>query len=356
VARELVRRGHHVEFGVDTRRDGDIRERLAALGFPPRSDLALTTKGGPGAYVADIYRLRRMARSFDVLHANFSHDHAIALLALAGKGEGRVVRTVHSSRSLRSRGLQAIAHRASDGLIAVCEAHARQLREAFRVPPERVIAVRGAVDATTFSPEGPDLRAELGIAPEAPVAGIISRIKPDRRHGELLAAFRVVVGRRPDARLVIVGRGEGLGDVREEAVRLGLSGHVIFAGYRRGAELAAAYRTLDAKVLLAEGNDATCRALLEAMASARPGIAYRFGSPAESIVDGETGRLVEDGDVEALALAIGDVLSEPGRARSMGALARRRMQSLYTEEARGAAVEEFMGRVTRMPRAWRQGG
>lgn len=351
VARELARRGHRVEMAVDRRREGDLRERLAGMGFPLRDELALTTKGGPAIYLADAFRLRRLAAEFDVLHANFSHDHGLALLALSGRREGRVVRTVHSSRSLRRRGLQGLTHRATDGLIAVCEAHARALREGFGVPAERVVAVRGAVDSSAFTPEGPDLRSELGIAAGAPVVGIVSRIKPDRRHPELLAAFRLVQARQPEARLVVVGRGEGLPEVREEAVRLGISRSVVFAGYRRGAELSAAYRTLDAKVLLAEGNDATCRALLEAMASARPGIAYRAGAPAESIVDGETGRLVEEGDVAGLAAAIEEVLSHPGRAREMGRAARSRMRALYTEEARGAAVEDFLLRVTRMPRA-----
>lgn len=350
VCLELRSRGHHIEVGADTRREGDIQERMGALGLPVRPDLALTTKGGPATFLADLFRLRRLCSEFDVLAANFSNDHALALLAAAGRGHCRVVRTVHSSRSLEDRGLQGTLHRRTDGLVAVCEAHARVLREVFRVPAERVAAVRGAVDSAFFSPEGPDLRAELGIAPDAPVVGIVSRVKPDRRHADLLAAFRSVALRMPEARLVVVGRGEGLEAVRSRATGLGITNRVVFAGYRRGAELAAAYRTLDAKVLLAEGNDATCRALLEAMACGRPGIAYRFGAPAESILDGATGRLVPEGDVGALAAAIVELLGDRGRARIWGARARERMQVLYTAEARGAAVEDLFLRVQRLPR------
>ena len=351
VARALVRRGHEVEIAVDTRREGDLRERLAAEGFPPRADLALSTKAGPLAFAGDVVRLRRVARGFDVVHANFSHDHALALLALVPRGGRRVVRTLHSSRSLADRGLQGLAHRRTDGLVAVCEAHARILRDRFGVAPERVLAIRGAVDADAFRPEGPDLRAELGIPDGAPVAGIVSRVKPDRRHADLVDAFATVAGALPAARLVVVGRGEGMDEVRARVEARGLTGRVVFAGYRRGPELAAAYRTLDAKVLLAEGNDGTCRALLEAMASGRPGIAYRFGAPAESVVDGECGRLVPEGDVAALAAAIVEVLSDLPGARAMGRAARRRVQALHTEEARGAAVEAFLRRVRELPPA-----
>lgn len=348
VARQLARRGHHVEVAVDGRREGDLRERLAAEGFPPRPDLALSTKGGPLELLRDAVRLRRAARDFDVVHANFSHDHVLAILAVA-RDATRVVRTVHSSRSLADRGMQGWAHRRTDGLLAVCEAHAAILRERFRVPAERVGIARGAVDAGAFRPDGPDLRAELGIPPDAPVAGIVSRVKPDRRHAELVDAFGRVAARLPEARLVVVGRGEGLPDLRTHVERSGLADRVVFAGYRRGAELAAAYRTLDVKVLLAEGNDGTCRALLEGMASGRPGVAWAFGAPAESIVHGETGLLAPPDDVAALGDAIADVLSRPDRGRSLGAAARVRMQSAFTEEARGRAVEAFLERVRRMP-------
>jgi L-malate glycosyltransferase len=350
VARELSRRGHHVEVAVDGRRDGDLRERLAALGFPPRTDLVLSTKGGPLDHLRDLVRLRRVARDFDVIHANFSHDHALALLSVA-RADTRVVRTVHSARSLADRGMQGWAHRRTDGLVAVCEAHAAILRDRFSVPAERVAAVRGAVDSELFGPEGPDLRAELGIPADAPVAGIVSRVKPDRRHAELVDAFVAVAARLPGARLVVVGRGEGLPDLRAHAARSGVGDRIVFAGYRRGPELAAAYRTFDAKVLLAEGNDGTCRALLEGMASGRPGVAWAFGAPSESIVHGETGLLAPPDDVPALGKAIGDVLALPDRGRSMGMAARRRMQALYTEEARGRALEAFLDHVRALPPA-----
>jgi len=348
VSRELARRGHEVELAVDTRREGDLRERLTALGFPPRTDLALSTKGGPLDLVRDLARLRGAARDFDVVHANFSHDHALAVLAV-DRGRSRVVRTVHSARSLRDRGLQGWAHRRTDGLLAVCASHAALLRERFRIPAERVGLARGAVDAEAFSPDGPDLRGELSIPAGAPVVGIVSRVKPDRRHAELVDAFGRVASRLPDARLVIVGRGEGLADLRAHVARSGLADRVVFAGYRTGPELAAAYRTLDAKVLLAEGNDGTCRALLEAMACGRPGVAWAFGAPAESIVHGITGLLAPPDDVAALGDAIVEVLSLPDRGRAMGAAARERMRTEFTGAARGRAVEAFLERVRRLP-------
>ncbi len=276
VARELARLGHEVQIGVETARGGTMLPRLRELGLDVREDLTLGPNAGPAAFLGDLRRLAIVARGFDVVHANFSHDHLLALLALWRRGARRVVRTVHSSRSLEPRAMQGLGHRASDGLVAVCDAHARLLEERFRVAPERILATRGAVDVTAFAPGGPDLRGELGIEAGAPVAGVVTRIKAGRRLEELIDAFRGVVDREPDARLVVVGRGEGLEGLRVRVSHRGLRDEVLFAGYRSGPELAAAYRTFDVKVLLAEGNDGTCRALLEGMAAGRPGVAYRI--------------------------------------------------------------------------------
>ncbi len=348
VAAGLARRGHQVQVAVDTLRPGDLRERLRALGLAPRADLSLSTKAAPLSYLRDLWTLRRLSGDLDVLHAHFSNDHDLALLSQAARGAGRqvrVVRTVHSSRSLRDRVFQGLVHRRTDGLLVPCEAHARLLREAFAVDPRRVLVSRGAVDPNAFSPDGPDLRAELGLDPGQPTVGIVSRVKSERRHAALLEAFRLVVARRPEARLLVVGRGEGLPSLRARTHRAGLQEQVIFAGYRRGPALAAAYRTMDCKVLLAEGNDGTCRALLEAMACARPAVAWRFGAPAETILDGETGLLVEPEDVAGLAEALLDLLGAPERARALGEAGRARVVEQYGEERRAAEVEAFLERV-----------
>jgi len=350
VSAELRRRGHHLELAVDTRRRGDLLVRLQQLGWTPRPGLALSTKSSPWTMAKDVSRLRALSADFDVWHANFSHDHFLSLLASRGRGV-RVVRTVHSSRSLRARPFQGLGHRLVDGVIAICEAHARILRERFQVPRERVKAIRGAVAADFFVPEGANLRAELQISPDAPVAGIVARIKPDRRHQELIEAFAQVAPELPDARLLLIGRGEGRPSLEAQVARLGLSRQILFAGYRTGGELAAAYRTLDVKVLLAEGNDGTCRALLEAMACGKPAVSYRFGAAAETIVPGETGLLVEEGKVAALGKAIADVLRSPQRAKQWGQAGRARILELYRPAQRADAVEEFFRTVLRLPRA-----
>jgi glycosyltransferase involved in cell wall biosynthesis len=58
---------------------------------------------------------------------------------------------------------------------------------------------------------------------------------------------------------------------------------------------------------------------------------------------------VPEGDVPALAAALIELLGSPGRARAMGAAARERMTSLYTEAARAEAVERFLLGLLALP-------
>jgi len=72
------------------------------------------------------------------------------------------------------------------------------------------------------------------------------------------------------------------------------------------------------------------RAVLEAMAFARPIVAHRvFGVP-EMIRDGREGRLVEPGDILALANAIEELVRDAGLAASMGEGARARVEERFT--------------------------
>ncbi len=63
------------------------------------------------------------------------------------------------------------------------------------------------------------------------------------------------------------------------------------------------------------------------------------------------GLLVEDGEVPALAAALIELLAVPARARALGRAARERMCALYTDAARGEAIEGFLLELLARPPA-----
>lgn len=324
---------------------GDALEAKArAVGMVPAGGLSLERTARPRILAADVRELRRLVRErgIEVVHAHQSHDHWLAILALA-RGRARLVRSVHHRRAVH-RGL---ATRwllwQSDALVAASEGIAVAIR-AVGVPAARVTVAPGAVDATRFSPEasGEAVRGELGLGTD-PVVGCVARLVPGRGHDVLLRAALRVRERLPRLRVLLVGRGEGRPALEALARELGLGSHVVFAGYR-GEDLPEALAAMDCFCLLATGSEESCRAALEAMAVARPVVGGRAGALPETVVDGETGWLV-DGDPAPVAERLLAVLADPARARAMGEAGRRRVLALYTPDRRAAAVEEVYARV-----------
>lgn len=91
------------------------------------------------------------------------------------------------------------------------------------------------------------------------------------------------------------------------------------------------------------------RPVIEAGAMARPVVASRLGGVEELVADGETGLLVTPNDVQALADALHQVLTQPEAASRMGENGFRRAQALYNADRNAAQVMELYDRVLAAP-------
>ena len=139
-------------------------------------------------------------------------------------------------------------------------------------------------------------------------------------------------------RLILVGDGPALSVSVKLAATLGLDvcdlrgtaaracprspesqksrGPVVFCGSEPNA--AACFREADVGILLSTEPEAFGIVLLEAMSRRRPLIASRIGGIPEVITDGETGLLVDPGDVDAAARAIQRLAESPDLCSAMG--------------------------------------
>ncbi|MBW1811839.1 MAG: glycosyltransferase, partial [Deltaproteobacteria bacterium] len=270
LARAQREAGYDARLAIDTLRDGDLVERAKEFGVPLDRRFALSVKAGPILHMRDILVFKRLwaSEEFDILHAHRSHEHTLAALARprkSRKGRTRLIRTLHTERAIsKNRKWQL---RRADGLITIAKKYSQELIERGVLPEEQIVNISGAVDCARFCPASDDLtlRNELGIGPTTPLAGMVARMKSGRGHALLLSAWEKVSARLPDARLAIAGRGELESELKDRVTGSALSESVTFLGYRD--DLPGLYRGLDLKVLLAPGNDGTCRAALEAMAS-----------------------------------------------------------------------------------------
>ena len=182
-------------------------------------------------------------------------------------------------------------------LIVVSESTKRELISRFDVSEDRIKVVPNGVDLEVYGP------MRKGSEPTVLWVG---RVKRYKRVDHVLSAFRLVKKSFPDAKLFIVGDGNYLEVLKRISGRLGLS-NVVFTGRVREEEkvrlMGSSWIIVSAS--LVEGWGMT---IIEGAACATPAVAYDVAGLRDSVRDGVTGLLVEDGNVRALAEAVIRVL------------------------------------------------
>ena len=213
-------------------------------------------------------------------------------------------------------------------------------------PPDRVLLNRCGVDLDRFA------AADPGSAP--PVFVSVGRFAHTKSPNLLLAAFRRVVQVRPQAKLVMVGDGPLWESCVHYVKAEGLTGHVELAGrldHASVAKLMANARAFVQHSITALNGDAegTPVAVLEAMSAGLPVIATRHMGIGETVVDGETGSLCEEYDVEVMARNMIAVIDDPALAGRMGAAGRKRAMELYGMDKSVQRLQDLLERTVRRP-------
>ncbi|MBI4386193.1 MAG: glycosyltransferase [Elusimicrobia bacterium] len=216
----------------------------------------------------------------------------------------------------------------------------------------RAEVIYTGVDTERFSPLGPEersrVRREMELRESQIAVAIVGRIGSKQGHEEFLLAASRVVGKRPDCVFFVVGGAQFPEDGPHEArarslVReLGLEGRVVFTGH-----IEAVAPTVGAMDILVFPSrfEAFSRAVLEAMACARPIVASWVGGMLEAVVDGETGRLVPPRDAESLAEAILELAADLGKRARWGRAARARAEELFSARRTLDATQEVYRRL-----------
>jgi len=167
------------------------------------------------------------------------------------------------------------------------------------------------------------------MPPGAPLVATVGHCADHKGQRFLVAAAPAVLARFPEARILIVGEGELLPTLREQARALGVEGRVLFPGFR--TDVAALLRALDAFVFPSH-LEGLGTSVLDALAVGLPVVATTAGGIPEMITDGVHGRLVPPRDPAALAAAMIELLQSPERARALGQAGRARVQAEFTAD------------------------
>jgi glycosyltransferase involved in cell wall biosynthesis len=266
---------------------------------------------------------------------------------------------------LRLRALSREAARLADRVIATDVSTRGEVARLLGVDAARVVVLPNGVDPEELSaatPGEPDrvVREALPSAAAAfPLFLSVGRIEAYKGLDDALQALDRLhrAGELPPRwAFVVVGEGRDRDRLarrvmaRELLARSrggrGIAAHVHWAGQVGEGLLHALYSCADVFVH-ATRYEGSSLVTLEAMAHGLPVVATRAGGIPDKVTDGQTGRLVEPGDVEALARGLAELAQDAALREAMGSRGRKRALEDFgwpaLAERTVALYEELLG-------------
>jgi phosphatidylinositol alpha-1,6-mannosyltransferase len=212
--------------------------------------------------------------------------------------------------------------------------------------PQILHQLAGGVDVDLFRP-GPCVPG--GAAREGPpVVMSVARLVRRKGHDVLLRAWPQVLRLVPDARLVIVGVGPMRGRLESAAAEPAMRRSVTITGFLPAPELVARLQAADVFVAPCRDDRAGLQteglglAVLEASAAGLPTVVGRSGGSVDSVLDGETGLLVDAAEPGPVADALVELLLAPQRAREMGLAGARWVRENWTWPGSAATLAALL--------------
>ncbi|HVP58839.1 MAG TPA: glycosyltransferase family 4 protein [bacterium] len=326
LARELVRRGHHVEI-VTTRTekasaraevtDGITIDRIHSFGKHPAGWILSSLLAIP--------KVVGLAKRSDVIHC---HTFAFALSgSVANLLAGRpLVVTVHESHFLRfaKRWYMRPFLRLPLVRAGVLLSTSKEIDGVTRelLPGARTLPIVNGIDTEKFKPVPPALKKAPGE-----MLIVCPRRLVEKNGVEFLVRAVPLLRDRVRVKVHIAGDGPLRSHIQALARDLGVADQIVFMGSVENALMPAIFSSADL-VVIPSLIEATSIAALEAMACERVIAASRVGGLPE-IIDESVGILFESGSPEAIADAIAG-FAKRSDAAEMGRAARRRVETNWS--------------------------
>ncbi len=283
----------------------------------------------------DFKNLQNLIEDFspDIVHCHNSIENILAAIVKRQKKNFILIRSIHNSKYLKKKLFSQKLFHTNDFIITNCDYFKKNLINNFKLNKDRIEVIRGFVDIDRFFPaKKKDFLKQYGLTENTINIGMVARFQPKRGHKFLIEAFYQLLKKYDNIRLILTGRGESLPDMQKYVKELNIENKVVFTGYI-GKELPDLLNSLDIFVLLQEGSDGACRAVLEAMATGLPIITVKKGALQETIIENKNGLFINSKEnIQQLVEKMEILLSNKNLLNSMGNFSRKLSEKLFSEQ------------------------
>ena len=238
------------------------------------------------------------------------------------------------------------------GLIVPTEKVKNALRDYGVKKPIYVIPT--GIDVSPFNKENFDpaeideLRKKFGIRPGEKILLSLGRVAKEKSIDKVIDQVPAICEKSPDVRVLIVGDGPALLDLKAQAEKLGVSDKVIFAGAAPYAEIGKYYQLGDAFISCST-SETQGLTYYEAMAAGLPVIARKDDAVNELFKDGENARLFKN--ESEIADIVSEIFKDPATAERYSTNAEKTVANYSAEVFAGRVEEAYMNAISRHVRA-----
>ena len=220
-------------------------------------------------------------------------------------------------------------------------------RRGIDMPPAERLPAR--VDLDRFRPgvDGSSVRGGLDLSEDDRIVLSLGRLVERKGVHRMIDAMSDVQKRVPEAVFVVAGAGPEEKNLRRQVSSSGA--RVVFAGRVPETDAPSLFATADVFTLPVVDRyfglevEGLGVVMLEAGASGTPSVIGRSGGSPETVVDGETGFVIDARDRGALADRVGYLLENPGAAAEMGRKARAFVEREFATAPLPSPLIEWLG-------------
>ncbi len=247
----------------------------------------------------------------DVVHAFLYHSAQLSRLAKKIGAPGRLLTSPRVNYRFIpgwARRVDRVLKSIDDGILSESRASARYLQENLGYDSQKITVVSNGVEPKKFVASDEDrkrVRHEWGVSDNEILIGGVGRLHEQKGFDLLLESLPALTASKTPYRLVLVGEGPELENLKIRAKRCGQN--PIFAGKK--SDMSAVYAALDIFVQSSR-YEGMSNALLEAMAAGKPCVATAVDGTLDLARDGENMVLVKPENKESLSLGIGLLLEK----------------------------------------------